>query len=472
MDVFISCASEDADWARMLVGRLTDCGLTVFLDEWSLLPGDVVVHEVEAAIRESANGIAVISPASARSPRVLEEYAALVTAAAERGLRFIPVLLGDADPPPFAANRVWRDFRNVSAAEYDNKVGELAAVILGRAAGATGTRENLDAALSASPRPISEPDEHAVVVCYAAADAAYGGALVGQLRAAGLPAWSVGDLRPGDAHVWKIRQQLRYATAVVVLMSPQSQDSDDITRMILEGLLHGRPFFPILLHGERNYHLANTWYVDARDGRLLGADELDMLHQLYEEPGTASLPSGGMPPSPLQRPGVSAVRIPAATSLARLERCLKQGEHHYADLLTTEILLEAADRLDDGWMRERHARRLPPELLAGIDAVWSRHTHGRQGFRAQSALARVNSARHSEFLSLTVAYGWRASADDSIPRQYRTFADRAGPGIRAGFFPTLRNPQNERFRDWYDQWTATVLAAHLRLREWGSSCWD
>jgi IS605 OrfB family transposase len=58
---------------------------------------------------------------------------------------------------------------------------------------------------------------------------------VEQFAASSLPVWSVHSLRPGDREVWTIRQQLRYATAIVVVMTPEAQDSDDITRMILEG---------------------------------------------------------------------------------------------------------------------------------------------------------------------------------------------------------------------------------------------
>ena len=33
-----------------------------------------------------------------------------------------------------------------------------------------------------------------------------------------------------------------------------------------------------------------------------------------------------------------------------------------------------------------------------------------------------------------------------------------------GFFPTMRNPQLERFESWHDKWTDTVMAVHTRLR--------
>ncbi|MDT0266269.1 toll/interleukin-1 receptor domain-containing protein [Streptomyces sp. DSM 44915] len=475
IDVFVSYAHQDSTWARKLASDLSRYGLRVFFDEWEVLPGDVILRRTDAAISDAACAIVIVSPASASSPRALEEYAALATAGATGDLRFIPVLIGDAARPPFAANRVWRDFSNVDERGYEQKVEELHAVILRQTAGETPggsgasvREENLAAALPSPPRPLTEPEQRAFVICFAPADAAYGVALADQLRTAGLPVWSAADLKPGDSQFWTIRQQLSYAAAVIVLMSPHSQDSDDITRMILESMLHQRPFFPVLLEGQRNYHLAHTWYVDARDGRLLRPAELKLLRDLNATEGIAQ-PATPVFPAPLTRPTVGAVRVPPAASLARLESYLAEGEFTHADLHTTAVVLEAADRLDEGWLGARHVRAVPSSVLAGIDAVWADHTHGRQGLRAQAARSRVRRARHADFLALSVVCGWRLSADAAVPRSYREFTQLAGPGPRGGFYPTLRNPQNELFLDWYDQWTATVLAVQLRAQDGGNN---
>ena len=53
-DLYVSYAPEDADWVRVLAGRLAGYGLNVFFAEWSVLPGDVVVHGLERGLRESA----------------------------------------------------------------------------------------------------------------------------------------------------------------------------------------------------------------------------------------------------------------------------------------------------------------------------------------------------------------------------------------------------------------------------------
>jgi hypothetical protein len=386
------------------------------------------------------------------------------------------VLIGDAPLPPLAANRVWRDFRNVDEHDYEDKVDELVAAILGdtarhvpRPSTLPVREENLAAALPSPPRPVTAPDQPAFVLCYAAADAAYGRALADQLRTAKLPVWSVADLRPGDAQFWTIRQQLAFAKAVIVLMSPYSQDSDDVTRMIHEAMLKQRPFFPVLLEGRRNYLLAHTWYVDARDSRLLSPDELGLLRNLDTAPeGTAGPDEPSQVfPAPLPRPAVGTVRVPTAVSLERLDTYLAEDEFAHADLQTTAVVLETAERLDEGWLGTRHVRRVPGSVLADINEIWADHTHGRQGFRAQAELAPVRRNRHADFLALSVACGWQSSVDTTVPRSYRAFTELAGPGPRGGFYPTLRNPQNEPFFHWYDEWTSTVLAVQLHTGNGG-----
>lgn len=465
--VFLSYAADDAAWAERLAGELVAHGLRPFFAEWSIEPSEVIVHRLDEALRASVNGIVVISPASVRSARAMDEYAALATASAERGLRFIPVLLGHVSLPPFAANRVWRDFSEVTEEQFAEKAAELAAVVAGGTAraGAAAAQDNLVASHRSVPRPVTPPERPALVVCYAPPDADYGRALAGQLRQAGLPVWSVDDLRPGDAQFWTIRQQLRSALAVVVVMTAQSQDSDDITRMILEGQVHGRPFVPVLLDGEVNYHLAAVWHIDARDGALLDDTELGLLHRLHDDVTQDRPPQL---PAPRRGTAPRTVRLTASAGLEQLRAHLAEHEWEHADLLTTRLVMESAGRMTEGWLSTRQAAGVPRELLAGIDALWHRHSDGRHGFRRQLELAPTGGRRGPGFPDLGAALGWRDSAETAVPRLYRDFSRRAEPGGRAGFYPTLRDPGHENDPDWYDRWSSTVLALHARLREWGT----
>lgn len=130
-DVFISYGHADASWVHRLAGKLHQVGLDVFLDEWEIGEGDVVVHQLERGLLNSRNGVLVVSPASVQGPWVQQEYAVMVDRAVANKQRLIPVLLGDAEVPPFAAIRLWVDFRGVDGSEYERRVQRLAAALRG-----------------------------------------------------------------------------------------------------------------------------------------------------------------------------------------------------------------------------------------------------------------------------------------------------------------------------------------------------
>jgi hypothetical protein len=124
-DVFVSYSHDDLDWVSAFAGRLEDAGLRVARDEVILKPGDVLVHVVEQAIRESAVGILVFSPASVVSGWGRQEYAAMMQKSIEDGWRFIPVIIDDVELPAFAATRYYVDFRDASRNEYDQRVAKI-----------------------------------------------------------------------------------------------------------------------------------------------------------------------------------------------------------------------------------------------------------------------------------------------------------------------------------------------------------
>ncbi len=128
-DVFVSYSHEDLEWVSGFAARLADEGLRVARDEVFLQPGDVLVHAVEQAIRDSAHGILVFSAASVTSGWVRQEYSALMQRSIEEGRRFIPVVIDDVELPGFAATRSYVDFRGVSGDEYDRLIGRICAAL-------------------------------------------------------------------------------------------------------------------------------------------------------------------------------------------------------------------------------------------------------------------------------------------------------------------------------------------------------
>lgn len=128
-DVFISYSHDDLDWVSRFAARLEAEGFTVARDEVVLRPGDILVHAIEQAIRDSAHAILVFSPASVASGWVRQEYATLMQRSIEQGVRFIPVIIADVELPAFAAARYYVDFRHVSRAEYDKRIGAIAGAL-------------------------------------------------------------------------------------------------------------------------------------------------------------------------------------------------------------------------------------------------------------------------------------------------------------------------------------------------------
>jgi tetratricopeptide (TPR) repeat protein len=124
-DVFVSYSHADADWVRTLAANLHNAGLEVFFDEWSIGPGDVLVHQLDQGILTSRSGILVVSPESLSRPYVRMEYAAMMGRAVEGKQRLIPVLLKDAELPPFLAALVHVDFRNADGSDYWAQLDKL-----------------------------------------------------------------------------------------------------------------------------------------------------------------------------------------------------------------------------------------------------------------------------------------------------------------------------------------------------------
>ena len=124
-DVFISYAHADAAWVEVLAGNLHQAGLEVWLDQWEITAGDVLVHKLDQGILRSRHGVLVVSPTAMGRRIVGEEYAAMWTRAVAGQQRLIPVLYQDAELPPMLKSRVRVDFRGADGPAYEAKVAEL-----------------------------------------------------------------------------------------------------------------------------------------------------------------------------------------------------------------------------------------------------------------------------------------------------------------------------------------------------------
>jgi len=111
-NVFLSYRSVDRSWVLSLYDVLTELGYKVFLDQYVLKAGDVLINQLQQGLKKSKAGILIWSNATADSVWVNQEYVTLQRKAmTEADFIFVPVKLDDSELPEFAKDRIYADFR-------------------------------------------------------------------------------------------------------------------------------------------------------------------------------------------------------------------------------------------------------------------------------------------------------------------------------------------------------------------------
>ena len=114
MDVFLTHNSQDKAAIRELKQRLEARGLTVWLDEEQLPPGQRDLPLIQKALR-SCRAVAVCVGAAGPGPWQQEEVEEALRAVKKDGRPLIPVVLPhspeEVEFPAFVSNRTWISFR-------------------------------------------------------------------------------------------------------------------------------------------------------------------------------------------------------------------------------------------------------------------------------------------------------------------------------------------------------------------------
>jgi len=76
--VFLAYSHTNKDWARSLAEALRKRGVTVWFDEWALLPGDRITDQIEHALRESEYILMLVGEDNAKSPWIAFELGAAI----------------------------------------------------------------------------------------------------------------------------------------------------------------------------------------------------------------------------------------------------------------------------------------------------------------------------------------------------------------------------------------------------------
>jgi TIR domain len=131
-DVFLSHNSADKPAVEILARRLQAAGVKVWLDKWSLIPGEPWQEALEEGLDRSRTVAIAIGPAGIGPWQNEEMRSALDIRVRDRGYRVIPLLLPGADLrrhpiPLFLSRLTWVDFR-AGLAEADAFAGLLSGI--------------------------------------------------------------------------------------------------------------------------------------------------------------------------------------------------------------------------------------------------------------------------------------------------------------------------------------------------------
>jgi nucleoside 2-deoxyribosyltransferase len=92
--VFISHSSRDAEWARLFAQALKQRGVTVWIDDLDVSPGESVRDALESGLRRSDVIVALVDPENPAKPNLFFELGAAIG----MGKRVVSIVPRDFDP--------------------------------------------------------------------------------------------------------------------------------------------------------------------------------------------------------------------------------------------------------------------------------------------------------------------------------------------------------------------------------------
>lgn len=127
MGTFISHSHKDKSFVEWLAKSLVNAGVDVWYDNWEIKVGDSILEKVNDGLSQSDFLIVVLSGSSIKSRWVREELNAASAEMIENaGIRILPVIIDDVEPPPLLRHRKYADFRK----DKNQAVRELLDVLL------------------------------------------------------------------------------------------------------------------------------------------------------------------------------------------------------------------------------------------------------------------------------------------------------------------------------------------------------
>lgn len=114
-DVFLSYANIDREFVTKLAHDLTHAGLEVWLDQWSLTPGESLAQAIDDALKASKVQVIVMSPDYFNSKWTQQEWQYSLAKEVEAGdVKLVPIMYRDCLVPGLIQTKLWLDFRDPS----------------------------------------------------------------------------------------------------------------------------------------------------------------------------------------------------------------------------------------------------------------------------------------------------------------------------------------------------------------------
>jgi hypothetical protein len=143
-DVFLSHASEDKPFVRVLVEALIDAGVTVWLDELELHVGDSISESIDKGLARSRFGVVVVSPSFLRKFWTNYEIRSLIAKESRSGKTILPV---------------WHDVSATEVAEFSLSLADRYAVTTDKGVGEVAYQIARVVAREGMTRPARPPHE-------------------------------------------------------------------------------------------------------------------------------------------------------------------------------------------------------------------------------------------------------------------------------------------------------------------------
>lgn len=153
--------------------------------------------------------------------------------------------------------------------------------------------------------------------------------------------------------------------------------------------------------------------------------DLQVKSQLIQTPVTPVIQTS----SPPQISSNIVLKSAKGVNYSKLEELLKQGKWKEADQETAKVMLQAANRISEGWLRYEDINNFPCEDLRTIDQLWVKYSNGKFGFSVQKKiwLEVGGKVDYDMEKKLGDRIGWRKK-DDWINYDHLTFSLQAPLG--------------------------------------------